>query len=108
MEVDFIMRQIDMEGIGHFVHSNGDETLTIIIRVALTEDINTSHMQTALEKAAQRYPNFHSVLASSGNGLVYELSDDKPVLLTGDKKKKARIKRASRFPVLCFLRRQYA
>lgn len=98
MEVDFIMRQIDMEGIGHFVHSNGDETLTIIIRVALTEDINTSHMQTALEKAAQRYPNFHSVLASSGNGLVYELSDDKPVLLTGDKKRKLASKELHGFP----------
>ena len=24
-----MMRQIDMEGIGHFVHSNGEETLNI-------------------------------------------------------------------------------
>ena len=55
------MRQIDMEGIGHFVHSNGDETLTIIVRVALAEEINTAYMQTALEKAALRYPNFHCV-----------------------------------------------
>ena len=46
------MRQIDMEGIGHFVHSNGDETLNIVVRVALTEDIDTASMQTALEKAA--------------------------------------------------------
>ena len=82
------MRQIDMEGIGHFVHSNGDETLTIIVRVALTEEIDTAHMQTALEKAALRYPNFHSVLASTGKGLVYELSEEKPVLQTGDIKRK--------------------
>ncbi len=92
------MRQIDMEGIGHFVHSNGDETLTIIIRVALTEDINTAHMQTALEKTAQRYPNFRSVLASSGKGLVYELSDEKPVLLTGDKKRKLASRELHGFP----------
>ena len=82
------MRQIDMEGIGHFVHSNGNETLTIIVRVALTDEIDTANMQTALEKAARRYPNFQSVLASTGNGLVYELSDEKPVLQTGDKKRK--------------------
>ena len=83
-----MIKQIDMESIGHFVHSNGNETLTIVLRVALTEEINTAHMQTALEKAAQRYPNFHSVLASGGKGLVYELSNDKPVLQDGDKKRK--------------------
>ena len=72
------MRQIDMEGLGHFVHSNGNESLNIVVRVALTEDIDTARMQTALEKAAMRYPNFRSVLASDGKGLVYELSDEKP------------------------------
>ena len=82
------MRQIDMEGIGHFVHSNGNETLTIIVRVALTDEIDTANMQTALEKAARRYPNFQSVLASTGNGLVYELSDEKPVLQKKKKKRK--------------------
>ena len=60
------MRQIDMEGIGHFVHSNGDETLTIIVRVALAEEINTAYMQTArrwmrrsilLTKASRRSPS---------------------------------------------------
>ena len=83
-----MIKQIDMESIGHFVHSNGNETLTIVLRVTLTEEINTAYMQTALEKAAQRYPNFHSVLASGGKGLVYELSNDKPVLQDGDKKRK--------------------
>ena len=83
-----MMRQIDMEGIGHFVHSNGNETLTIIVRVALTDEIDTAHMQTALEKAARRYPNFQSVLASTGKGLVYELSEEKPILQTGNQKKK--------------------
>ena len=77
-----------MEGIGHFVHSNGDETLNIVVRVTLTEDINTALMQTALEKAAMRYPNFHSVLASDGKGLVYEFSDEKPVLLIGDERRR--------------------
>ena len=83
-----MMRQIDMEGIGHFVHSNGNETLTIIVRVALTDEIDTAHMQTALEKAARRYPNFQSVLASTGKGLVYELSEEKPILQTGDIQRK--------------------
>ena len=83
-----MMRQIDMEGIGHFVHSNGNETLTIIVRVALTDEIDTAHMQTALEKAARRYPNFQSVLASTGKGLVYELSEEKPILQTDNQKKK--------------------
>lgn len=82
------MRQIDMEGIGHFVHSNGNETLNIVVRVALTEDIHTAHMQTALEKAAMRYPNFHSVLASDGKGLVFEPSNEKPRLNIGDEKRK--------------------
>ena len=68
------MRQIDMEGIGHFVHSNGKETLNIVVRVALTADIQPAHMQAALEKAAMRYPNFRSVLASDGRGLVYVYS----------------------------------
>ena len=82
------MRQIDMEGLGHFVHSNGNESLNIVVRVALTEDIDTARMQTALEKAAMRYPNFRSVLASDGKGLVYEFSDEKPVLQIGDEKRK--------------------
>ncbi len=82
------MRQIDMEGIGHFVHSNSNETLNIVVRVALTEDIDTVLMQTALEKAAMRYPNFHSVLASDGKGLGYELSNKKPVLQISDKRRK--------------------
>ena len=82
------MRQIDMEGIGHFVHSNSNETLNIVVRVALTEDIDTVRMQTALEKAAMRYPNFHSVLASDGKGLGYELSNKKPVLQISDKRRK--------------------
>lgn len=85
-----MIKQIDMESIGHFVHSNGNETLTIVLRVTLTEEINTAHMQTALEKAAQRYPNFHSVLASGGKGLVYELSNDKPVLQDATKKESSR------------------
>lgn len=92
------MRQIDMEGIGHFVHSNGDETLNIVVRVALTEDIETALMQTALEKAALRYPNFHSVLASDGKGLVYEFSDEKPVLQIGDKKRKLGSSELNGFP----------
>ncbi len=92
------MRQIDMEGIGHFVHSNGDETLNIVVRVALTEDINTALMQTALEKAALRYPNFHSVLASDGKGLVYEFSDEKPVLQIGDEKRKLGSSELNGFP----------
>ncbi len=92
------MRQIDMEGIGHFVHSNGDETLNIVVRVALTEDINTASMQTALEKAALRYPNFHSVLASDGKGLVYEFSDEKPVLQIGDEKRKLGSSELNGFP----------
>jgi len=92
------MRQIDMEGIGHFVHSNGDETLTIIVRVALAEEINTAYMQTALEKAALRYPNFHSVLASTGKGLVYEFSEEKPVLQTGDQKRKLGSSELHSFP----------
>ncbi len=82
------MRKIDMESIGHFVHSNGNETLDIVVRVTLTEEIDAALMQLALEKAAMRYPNFHSVLASDGKGLVFELSDEKPVLQTGDKKRK--------------------
>lgn len=92
------MRQIDMEGIGHFVHSNGDETLNIVVRVALTEDIDTASMQTALEKAALRYPNFHSVLASDGKGLVYEFSDEKPVLQIGDEKRKLGSSELNGFP----------
>ena len=92
------MRQIDMEGIGHFVHSNGDETLTIIVRVALAEEINTAYMQTALEKAALRYPNFHSVFASTGKGLVYEFSEEKPVLQTGDQKRKLGSSELHSFP----------
>lgn len=92
------MRQIDMEGIGHFVHSNGDETLNIVVRVTLTEDINTALMQTALEKAALRYPNFHSVLASDGKGLVYEFSDEKPVLQIGDEKRKLGSSELNGFP----------
>ncbi len=92
------MRQIDMEGIGHFVHSNGDETLNIVVRVALTEDIDTALMQTALEKAALRYPNFHSVLASDGKGLVYEFSDEKPVLQIGDEKRKLGSSELNGFP----------
>ena len=63
------MRQIDMEGIGHFVHSNGDET-----------------------------PNFHSVLASTGKGLVYEFSEEKPVLQTGDQKRKLGSSELHSFP----------
>ena len=96
-----MIKQIDMESIGHFVHSNGNETLTIVLRVALTEEINTAHMQTALEKAAQRYPNFHSVLASGGKGLVYELSNDKPVLQDGDKKRKLASDELHGFPAIC-------
>lgn len=92
------MRQIDMEGIGHFVHSNGDETLNIVVRVALTEDIDTALMQTALEKAALRYPNFRSVLASDGKGLVYEFSDEKPVLQIGDEKRKLGSSELNGFP----------
>lgn len=92
------MRQINMEGIGHFVHSNGDETLNIVVRVALTEDIDTASMQTALEKAALRYPNFHSVLASDGKGLVYEFSDEKPVLQIGDEKRKLGSSELNGFP----------
>lgn len=92
------MRQIDMEGIGHFVHSNGDETLNIVVRVTLTEDIDTALMQTALEKAAMRYPNFHSVLASDGKGLVYEFSDEKPVLQIGDEKRKLGSSELNGFP----------
>lgn len=92
------MRQIDMEGIGHFVHSNGNETLNIVVRVALTEDIDTASMQTALEKAALRYPNFHSVLASDGKGLVYEFSDEKPVLQIGDEKRKLGSSELNGFP----------
>ena len=92
------MRQIDMEGIGHFVHSNGDETLNIVVRVALTEDIDTALMQTALEKAALRYPNFHSVLASDGKGLAYEFSDEKPVLQIGDEKRKLGSSELNGFP----------
>ena len=93
-----MINQIDMESIGHFVHSNGNETLTIVVRVTLTEEINTAHMQTALEKAAQRYPNFHSVLATDGKGLAYELSNDKPVLQAGDKKRKLASDRLHGFP----------
>ena len=93
-----MMRQIDMEGIGHFVHSNGDETLTIIVRVALSEEIDTAHMQAALEKTARRYPNFHSVLASNGTGLAYELSNEKPVLQIGDKKRKLGTSELHGFP----------
>ena len=92
------MRQIDMEGIGHFVHSNGDETLNIVVRVALTEDIDTASMQTALEKAALRYPNFHSVLASDGKGLAYEFSDEKPVLQIGEEKRKLGSSELNGFP----------
>lgn len=92
------MRQIDMEGIGHFVHSNGDETLNIVVRVALTENIDTALMQTALEKAALRYPNFHSVLVSDGKGLAYELSDEKPVLQIGDEKRKLGSSELNGFP----------
>ena len=92
------MRQIDMEGIGHFVHSNGNETLNIVVRVALTEDIDTASMQTALEKAALRYPNFHSVLASDGKGLAYEFSDEKPVLQIGDEKRKLGSSELNGFP----------
>lgn len=83
-----MVRQIDMEGLGHFVHSNGNESLDIVVRVTLTEDIDTALMQTALEKAAMRYPTFHSVLASDGKGLVFRLSDEKPVLQIGDERRR--------------------
>ena len=55
-------------------------------------------MQTALEKAALRYPNFHSVLASDGKGLVYEFSDEKPVLQIGDEKRKLGSSELNGFP----------
>lgn len=92
------MRQIDMEGIGHFVHSNGDETLNIVVRVTLTENIDTALMQTALEKAAMRYPNFHSALASDGKGLVYVFSNEKPVLQIGDERRKLGSSELNGFP----------
>ena len=69
-----------MEGIGHFAHSNGDETLTILTRISLKEPIAVEAMEKALARTALRYPNFHAVLASTGKGIVYKESNDSPVL----------------------------
>ena len=92
------MFQIGMEGLGHYVHSNGDETLVIIIRVNLKEEIQFDCMQRALEMAAARYKLFHSVLASEGRGLVYKESSQKPVLQKTGKRFRLGSDMLSHFP----------
>ena len=92
------MRKIDMEGLGHFAHSHGKETLVIAWKAHLTEEIQTEAMQAALEKAVLRHPNFRSVLVSDGRGLAYELSDEKPVLLKEDGRYELGSKALAHFP----------
>lgn len=80
------MRQIDMESLVHYEHSHDDESLVIVARVILKEEIRSDCMQRALEQAVKRHRLFRCMLASEGRGLVYRETSAKPVLQKRRKK----------------------
>lgn len=101
------MRHIDMEGICHIYRNNCEESLVIVVRLMLKEKVDYKSMQKALIKAADRYPNFHSVIASRGTGLFYEDNEEKPVLMTEDKPYRLGSKELNYYPYsVCALDRQ--
>lgn len=101
------MRNIDMEGTVHLYRNNNEGSLVIVVRTTLKEDISYDKMQAALCKAALRYPNFHSVIASDGKGGYYEDATQDPILKTEDKPYRLGTKEVNYYPYsVCALGRQ--
>ena len=92
------MFQIDMLGLDLFERSNGDESLVIVVRLNFRETIQYDCMQRALERAAMRYKLFHSVLASTGEGLIFQESSQKPVLKRDNRKYRLGSEELAHFP----------
>ena len=92
------MLQIGLEGLGHYVHSNCEETLVILVRIQMKEEIKFDSMQRALELTALRYKLLRCSLASEGKGLFYQESARMPALQKEDRKYHLGSAELSHFP----------